>query len=159
MKRRMLFVLSIFALGALVLTACGAKAGGGASDGSGAIGQAVEVKDKSLVITMDSGAVNSYKVVTTFTIENKGTTDFAIDPKTTFVVSATSGEEKVPMELGISECGSKLIKGPVPAGGTITGDMCWRTNPTNTWPNDVVISFGGAAGDPGVVSWKLAAPQ
>jgi hypothetical protein len=159
MKRRMLYVLSLFVLGALALAACGAKGDGGAGDGSHAIGDPVEVADKNLVITMDSGAVNSYKVVTTFTIENKGASEFAIDPKTTFVVSATSGEEQVPMELGVSECGSKMIKGPVPAGGKITGDICWRGNPTNTWPNDVVVSFSGAAGDAGIVSWKLSVEE
>jgi hypothetical protein len=159
MKRRVLFVLSLFILSALVLAACGAKGSGGAGDGSQAVGVAAEVADKNLVITMDSGAVNSYKVTTTFTIENKGASEFAIDPNTTFVVTATSGEEQVPMELGVSECGSKMIKGPVPAGGTITGDVCWRGSPTNTWPNDVVISFGGAEGEPGVVSWKLSVEE
>jgi hypothetical protein len=159
MKRRIFFVLSLCILGALILAACAGKSGGAASDGSNQIGDAVEVKDKNLVVTMDSGMVTTYKVVTTFTIENKGSSDFAIDPNTTFVVSATSGDENVPLTLGVSECGSKMIKGPVPAGGKITGDVCWRGNPTNTWPNDVVISFGGAAGDPGVVSWKLTVEE
>jgi hypothetical protein len=158
MKRRMLFVLSLFALSAMIVTACGAKGSTGASDGSNKIGDAVEVQDKNLVVTMDDGAVTSNKIVTTFTIENKGTTDFAIDPKTTFVATATSGDEKVPLTVDL-ECGSKLIKGPVPAGGKITGDMCWRGDPTKTWPNDAVIVFGGAPGDPGVPTWKLSAPQ
>jgi hypothetical protein len=158
MNRRMLIFFPLMVLFTLMSPACASKVGGSTS-GTHASGDPVEVKDKSLVITMDSGSVSSYKVTATFTIENKGTSDFAIDPKTTFIASATSGDEKVPLSLGILECGSKLIKGPVPAGGKITGDMCWRGNPTNTWPNDVVISFGGAATDPGAVIWKLSAGQ
>jgi len=158
MKRRILFVLSLFTLGALILTACGAKGDSGASDGSNKVGDAVEVQDKNLVVTMDEGAVTSNKIVTTFTIENKGASDFAIDPNTTFVATATSGDENVPLTVDL-ECGSKLIQGPVPAGGKITGDMCWRGDPTKTWPVDAVIVFGGAPGDPGVPTWNLSAEE
>jgi hypothetical protein len=160
MKRKMLFVFTLFALGALVLAACGSKGGGGdASGGSQKIGDAVEVKEQNLVITMDSGALNNNKIMATFTIENKGGSDFAIDPKTTFIISGSSGEENVPLTLDTLTCGSKMIKGPVPAGGKTTGNMCWRGDPTLTWPINVVISFGGAEGAPGVVTWKLAVEE
>ena len=159
MSKKPLVYLAMIVLAVMVLSACGAKSADGGGTGGNKVGDPVEVKDKNLVITMDSSAINTYKVTATFTIENKGTADFAMDAKTTFIIDGTNGDEKVKLELDAPSCGAKMIKGPVPAGGKVTGDLCWRGDPTLTWVNEAEISFGGAAGAPGVVSWKVSVTE
>jgi predicted small secreted protein len=158
MKRRLLLVLSLVVIVALGLTACGNKSGGGSSGGAHNIGDAVQVTDKNLVITMESGSITANKILTSFTIENKGSADFTVDPATTFQVSATSGTDAVIVTVDNVDC-TKTFKAPVPAGGKVTGDVCWRGDPTHTWPDTAVISFGGAATDANAIIWKLSAGQ
>jgi hypothetical protein len=150
MKRVIFTAITVIMV--LLLAACG---GGeeAADTGMTEIGEAVTVGD--IVITMDQGVVANYQARVTFTIENKGSAELAIDPTTTFTIKADSEGVAVPMELDKRVCGTKLIKGPVPAGGKVTGDVCWRGNATDTWPAQAMIGFNGEPGAEGVATWKL----
>ena len=137
----------------LLLAACGGGGGNKTEAGFPEIGEAVTVGD--IVITMDQGEVANYQARATFTIENKGSSELAIDPATTFIIKAESEGVEVNMELNKRDCGTKLIAGPVPAGGKVTGDVCWRGNATDTWPAQALIGFNGEPGAEGVTTWKL----
>ncbi len=150
--KRSIFIAVMMVAMALLATGCvtqGKESQGGFAE----IGKSVTSGD--VLITMEEGQVANYQARATFTIENKSSSELAIDPATSFVVKADSEGVEVKMELDKRGCGSKLIKGPVPAGGKITGDVCWRGNATDTWPAQVLIGFNGIPGAEGVVAWKL----
>ena len=150
MKRNIFIAIMVMII--LLLAACG----GGEEDtqeGYAQIGETATSGD--IDITMDQGEVSNYQARATFTIVNNGGGELAIDPETTFVVKAESEGLEVKMELDKRTCGSKLITGPVPAGGQVTGDVCWRGNATDTWPAQVLVGFNGQPDAEGVITWKL----
>jgi len=129
-----------FLVGSALLCGLLASCGGGNKAGGGA-GEAVDVNGAS--ITMNSGAVSRNTVKANFTVENKGSSDLVIDPATSFTVEAENEGEKVNMEVDPG-CKSTQLAGTVPAGGTLTGDLCWRSDPTLTWPATAKIKYGTA---------------
>lgn len=133
------------------LSACGREEK--SDDGTHGIGEAVQVDD--VIITMNSASLVSYKVKAEFTVENKGTADLTLDPETSFVIEGDNTGTKVELTLDPVGC-SNSLSGTVPAGGSLTGDLCWRSNPSDTWPTVAFISYGGDSMASAAAVWKVA---
>ncbi len=146
MSRKIIAVLLLCVLLSALIVSCKGKSQANTEAGVSTEGQAVQVKDA--VITLNKGGFDRNKLSANFTIENKGSGDLTIDPKTSFVVSAENEGEKVVMEIDPVSCKSTLLQGTVPPGGNLTGDVCWRSDPTLTWPASATITYDTAV-------WKV----
>jgi hypothetical protein len=146
MSRKMIAVLlSMILLSALVVSC---KGGGNANSEAGVSseGQAVQVKDA--MITLNKGSIDRNKILANFTVENKGSSDLTIDPATSFTITADNQGENVAVEVDPIDCKSTELPKTIKPGENATGDVCWRSDPTLTWPAAATIKFDTA-------TWKL----
>ena len=151
MSRKKAVVILLILMSVLCLTACG---GGSAAEDDGfGIGDPVQIGD--VVITMDAASLVSHKAKMTFTIENQGTDDLVIDPEEAFTFQGDNTGSVVPLELDPS-CQNKL-SGTVPAGGSLSGQVCVRSDPTLTWPIVVTFTYVGGETDTGPATWTAEA--
>ncbi len=149
MNRKMIAVLLIFFLLSSLVVSCKRKGGGNTEAGVSGEGEAVQVKDA--VITLNKGGFDRNRLSANFTVENKGSSDLTIDP-TSFTLAADNQGEKVVMEIDPVSCKTTLLKGTIKPGDKLTGDVCWRSDPTLTWPGTATIKFDTA-------TWKIQSEQ
>ena len=150
MRKKALFII-LAALLIGCLSACGKEEK--SDDGTHGVGEAVQVND--VIITLDSASLVSYKVKVEFTVENKGSADLTLDPETSFVIEGDNTGTKVDLTLDPVGC-SNSLSGTVPAGGSLTGELCWRSDPSLTWPTVAFISYGGDSMASAAAVWKVA---
>jgi len=140
-----------------MLAACGGGGGdGGSDDGTYGVGDSATVGD--VVITLDEASLVVYRVGATFTVVNNGSTDLVLDPETSFAIVGDSTGTEVPLTLDPVSCDNSLT-GTVPAGGTLTGDLCWRSNPSDTWPLLAQITYAGGETESGPAVWTVEAEE
>ena len=140
-----------------MLAACGGGGGdGGSDDGTYGVGDSATVGD--VVITLDEASLVVYRVGATFTVVNNGRTDLVLAPETSFTIVGDSTGTEVPLTLDPVSCDNSLT-GTVPAGGTLTGDLCWRSNPSDTWPLLAQITYAGGETESGPAVWTVEAEE
>jgi hypothetical protein len=157
MRRRLMhykrnrILVAIAALLVCCLVACGGGGGNGDQPKEeSAAGQTVEVGD--VAVTLNSAAITNYKLEANLTVANKGAQDLEFDPETAFAVEGSAGDREVPITLDTLACRGRLLKGTVPAGGELTGDVCWKADATKTWPALAKITYSGAP-----TAWEVKA--
>lgn len=153
MHRKTAVVILLTLILVLCLTACGG--GSEAEDTGFGIGDPVQVGD--VVITMDAASVISHKAKITLTIENQGTTALTIDPEMSFTYYGDSTGSEVQLEIDPS-CPDRL-SGEIPAGGSLTGQVCVRSDPTLTWPIVVTFTYTGGETESGPATWTAEAEE
>jgi hypothetical protein len=139
-------LIGLAALLVCCLVACGGGDGDGETGsqpkGEAAAGKTFEVGDVS--ITLNSARISNYKLEANFTVANKGAQDLEFDPETAFAVEGAAEEREVPLTLDSLACRGRELKGTVPAGGELGGDVCWKADATKTWPIRAKITYSGA---------------
>jgi hypothetical protein len=150
MAKRML--CSWIAVVMLVSALAGCGDGGGRTD-EGAHGTGETVQVGNVAIVMDSASLLSHRVRVEFTIENRGSEALVVDPETSFAVMGDSGGTEV--LLGIDPTCTNELNGTVPAGGSLSGQLCWRSDPSRTWPEVVTITYAAAETDSGPAIWTV----
>lgn len=147
MKKKIQITLLVVLALILCLTACGGEKET-EDDGFG-IGDPVQIGD--VIITLDEISLVTHKAKATFTIENRGTTELVIDPETTFMFFGDNTGDEVSLELD-PNCPNEL-SGTIPAGGSLSGQVCVRSDPTLTWPLIVTFTYTGGETESGPAVW------
>lgn len=140
-----LFTVALFLVGCLV--ACS-----GGKDGAPPQGAPLGAGDLS--VTLNRAALSGYTLEASFTVVNRGNEDLLLDPKTGFGAKAAAAEREIPLELDLAACQGSLLQGTVPAGGELTGDLCWKADPTGALPETATITYGTAAS---ISLWEVEA--
>lgn len=144
---------SLVVLVLLIAALAGCGGGGSVNDGTHDTGEVVQVGD--LTIVMDSASLMSHRVRANFTIENQGASDLTFDGEAAFTAKGDNTGTDVP--LGIDPTCTNVLSGVVPAGGSLSGQLCWRSDPSSTWPETATITYAG--GDTDTASWTVRGEQ
>ncbi len=105
-------------------------------------------------VTLNSATLSGYTLEASFTVVNRGDEDLTFDPEAGFAAKGIFEEREAALELDVGACQGSVLKGTVPAGGELTGDLCWKADPTETAPKTATITYGTAAS---ISMWEVEA--